>query len=143
MVAAPSVAQSTKYLEQATLTDVQQIVSDLDGSTEIRDLGSQKVALITFANGIKAFAYLNCDEDACTGLHVFASFTRPEGTSVEEAMRKANAFDYGHDAVSAGLDDDGDYYISRYLILDGGVAYDNLLVNFAVIESLAQSFTES
>jgi len=49
-------------------------------------------------------------------------------------------FNWGRAAVSAGLDDSGNMFVSRYIVLDGGVTPQNLVANLQVFEALASEF---
>lgn len=86
----------------------------------------QKVILAQAENGIKfQLTPMACDEGhtRCRGLNMVAIF------QTEASSRTVSAFNYRYAFVSAGLDDSGAAYITRYDIADYGMPRGNLAVS--------------
>lgn len=139
----PVEAQSGRILKSLDTQDLERAMSEIGGTAtldEPLDDGDPTMKL-EFSNGLIAVAEFNCNEvDGCTGLNLIAYFTRDESMSIAEAEQMTREFDWGRAAVSSGVDDRDNMFVGRYLILDHGIAYDNLVLNLQVFEALSGEF---
>lgn len=97
----------------------------------------QKVILAKAQNGIKfQLTPMACDAKAkrCRGLNMVAMFQSNAPT------RTVSAFNYRYAFVSAGLDDSGVAYITRYDLADYGMPKGNLAISLANYLHMASVF---
>ncbi len=97
----------------------------------------QKVILAKAPNGIKfQLTPMACDKSAkrCRGLNMVAMFQTNAPT------RTVSSFNYRYAFISAGLDDTGVAYITRYDIADYGMPKGNLAVSLSNYLHMASVF---
>ncbi|MEM6650223.1 MAG: YbjN domain-containing protein [Pseudomonadota bacterium] len=99
----------------------------------------QKAVLAQAENGIKfQLTPMACDEGnkRCRGLNMVAIF------QTSASSRTVSAFNYRYAFVSAGLDDSGAAYITRYDIADYGMPRGNLAVSILNYLHMAAVFDQ-
>ncbi len=97
----------------------------------------QKVILAQAPNGLKfQLTPTACDaqNQRCRGIHMLAIF------QTNAPARAVSAFNYQYAFISAGKDDSGVAYISRYDIADYGMPRGNLAVSLANYLHMADAF---
>ncbi len=138
----PAEAQSVRILTSLTTQELAQAMNRIGGSASLIESPQGSVAMqLVFANGLNAQAQLSCNETVgCSGLNLIAFFTPAQQMSIAQALDRTNRYDWARAAVASGVDEQGRMYVSRYLILDGGITETNLLTNLQVFAALCEEF---
>lgn len=136
-------AQGARLIRSMTTQELAQAMEAIGGASRLNEspaTGGLSMSL-RFANGINAIAEFNCNSSVgCNGLHLIAFFPPADGMSAEQARERVLRYNWGRAAVSAGLDDTGNMFVSRYIVIDGGITYENLVSNLRVFEALSAEF---
>lgn len=103
---------------------------------------------IKFRNGANAVAVpAVCSGEQphtnCTGLRLWANFSKPEQLATEAVAQRVNQFNVGHTATMVSYADNGSAQINMYLISDFGIAIQNMRVKLQVFESSTAAFSQS
>lgn len=139
----PAQAQTVRILTALTTQDLAEAMEAIGGQSRLNETpqGGGLSMTVRFASGLNAVAQFNCNNNTgCTGLHLIAYFPPGEVLTPQQALSRVLNFNWGRAAISAGLDDSGNMFVSRYIVLDGGVTPQNLVANLQVFEALASEF---
>jgi len=128
---------------------VTQTLTEMGATAERRtnDAGTPYYA-ITFRNGAKALAYPSVCNGAqpntgCTGLRLWANFTKPANLTVADVAKKVNDYNIGHAATMTSYSENGDAQLNMYLIADNGIAIANMKTKLQVFEASAATFSQA
>lgn len=103
---------------------------------------------VKFANGLNAVAFPTvCNGEqpftGCTGLRLWANFSKPEEKDAATVARAVNEFNLGHVATMASYSENGEAQINMYLIADYGIAIANMKTQLQVFEASAANFSQA
>jgi hypothetical protein len=103
---------------------------------------------IKFSNGANALAVPSvCNGEqpntGCTGMRLWATFTKPQQLTPGAVAQRVNQYNIGHLATMASYSDNGNATLNMYLIADSGIAIANLRIKLQVFETSAGSFSRA
>jgi hypothetical protein len=104
--------------------------------------------VIKFKNGANALAAPSvCNGEQkhtnCTGLRLWATFSKPEQLTPGAVAQRVNQYNIGHMATMASYADNGNAQINLYVIADSGIAIANLRTKLQVFERSTATFSQA
>lgn len=102
---------------------------------------------IKFANGANAVALpAVCSGEqpntGCTGLRLWANFTKPPELTPGAVAQRVNQYNLGHIATLATYNEAGNAQVNMYLISEFGIAIANMKLKLQVFEATTASFSQ-
>ncbi|QIQ85939.1 YbjN domain-containing protein [Erythrobacter sp.] len=82
--------------------------------------------------GIAVLRRSGCEAQACRGLLMTSLFTPPEGRDPATAERIARRFSATFNPASVIVNERGEHLLKSYLVLDGGVTRENLVISLGL-----------
>jgi hypothetical protein len=161
MAASPATAQPQPIRPQPSQQQPIQLILNFDGpqmgemltemgATWERRIGDngQPFYAVTFRNGANVVLLPSvCGGEqpftGCTGLRLWANFTKPEALTPATIAQRVNQFNLGHVATMASYTDNGNAQLNMYLISDNGIAIANMRTHFQVFEASAATFSQT
>ncbi|HSG35176.1 MAG TPA: YbjN domain-containing protein [Sphingomonadaceae bacterium] len=106
----------------------------------------QAIYIVKLKNGATAVAAPSiCRGEmvnsGCTGLNLYARFSKPEGKTPGAVAQFVNQYNRGHAATMATHDGQGNAQLNMYIIAEHGIALANLRTQLTVFESGTGSFS--
>ncbi len=103
---------------------------------------------IKFKNGANALAAPSvCNGEqpntGCSGLRVWATFTKPQQLTPGAVAQRVNQYNTGHLATMAMYADNGNATLNSYIIAQSGIAVANLKTELQVFEASAGTFSQA
>lgn len=120
------------------------------GATWERRNGEQGQAIyvIKLRNGATAVAVPSICRgqmvnSGCTGLNIYARYSKPEGKTPGAVAQLVNQYNRGHAATMASHDGQGNSMLNKYIIAEHGIALANLRTQLGVFESGTASYSQA
>lgn len=117
------------------------VLAEMGASYEVAQVGGQTVLVVSVPGGVRfvatPVACSGADGSNCTGLNLIALY------QTKAPARTVEAFNYRYAFSSAGRDNDGYAYLSRYITADFGIPRGNIAVNVAVFVVHAIEFNQT
>jgi Putative bacterial sensory transduction regulator len=150
-LAGPAQAQSNtsdnRELREFSAETLGPILKEMKIDYKVEDDGKGAPYLTFSYDGLKMSIYpAGCEKDTnkkCLGAFLTASWNPWQGVSRSEMMERVNAFDMKYDYVDAAIYEDNAPFMSRYMIADHGMKYQNIMVELEVFGSLANKFADA
>lgn len=128
----------------AAQADPPAVIEALDDATlrgALAALGAEATALdeealvlrVAFpGGGIAVLRRSGCEGETCRGLLMTSLFSPPEGRDPETAERIARRFSASFNPASVIVNERGEHLLKSYLVLDGGVTRQNLVISLGL-----------
>jgi hypothetical protein len=150
MGAGPAMAQEPiQVILNFDGSHLSQLLTELGATVEKRtnDEGAPFYS-ITFRNGAKALAVpAVCTGQQphtnCTGLRIWATFTKPPQLTPGAVAQRVNQYNIGHLATMATYTDNGSAQLNMYVISENGIAIANLRTKLQVFERSTATFSQA
>ena len=102
---------------------------------------------IAFPNGMRTIARrMACvevsgsDEDECKGLILLAYFSKPQGVPEAQQQAALTRFGLEQNLASVVVNREGEHVVKSYIIFDGGITLENLVVRIAFFGESAKAY---
>lgn len=151
LLALPAAAQNIDDVSRPTQIlqefDLPAILSILDELTIVhRERSNGRFVNVTFASKVRAtIGRSACGTKAlrCKGLTISARFGRGKGKwKLLDKLKKVDSFNYKHSFIKAGLDESGQFYLSRYELNDFGVTRGSIATSLLAFSKLSDRFAK-
>ncbi|MEO1729154.1 MAG: hypothetical protein AAFR64_00285 [Pseudomonadota bacterium] len=104
---------------------------------------------IAFPNGIRAIARrMACieaqgaEEEECKGLILLGYFSKPDDVSEAQQQAALTRFGLEQNLASVVVNREGEHVVKSYIIFDGGITIDNLIVRIALFGESVKAYQE-
>ena len=139
-----AVTRRTAIVSNFDLPAIVSILSELKVAHRVAEGSNGRFVNVAFANGVRAtIGRSACRNNLqfCKGLTISARFGPGKPAWAEaEKLRRANSFNYRHSFIKAGLDANGQFYLSRYELNDFGVSRGSIATSLLVFANLGERF---
>ena len=135
--------QETRLLKTMDDADLEAVLDAMDAAWESSPREDDTdLYQVTFANGLKAYAwYRVCEDGQCRGLVLVAQFSRPSGYDSDAALDdKLRGFNDTAPAAKAYRGTDGNVGLQSYIISDGGIMMGNMKAQIEVFRDSGGSY---
>lgn len=141
-----AVSSRTGIVSNFDLPTITGILRELKVQHNVAPGSNGRFVNVAFENGIRAtLGRSACRNNlqSCKGLTISARFGQGKpGWSELEKMRRVNSFNYRHGFIKAGLDANGNFYLSRYELNDFGVSRGAVATSLLVFANIGAKFNE-
>lgn len=139
-----AVTRRTATVSNFDLPAIVSILTELKIVHRVAEGSNGRFVNVAFANGVRAtIGRSACRNNLqfCKGLTISARFGtgKPAWTETEK-LRRVNSFNYRHSFIKAGLDANGQFYLSRYELNDFGVSRGSIATSLLVFANLGERF---
>ena len=148
---APANAQPTNPASSSILTSIDDEmlrIAIYNGGATATPLDDDANTLrIAFPNGMRAIARrMAClkvpgsEEDRCKGLILLGYFSKPEGVSEAQQQAALTRFGLEQNLASVVVNREGEHVVKTYIIFDGGITLENLIVRIALFGESVKAY---
>lgn len=139
-----AVTRRTAVVSNFDLLTIVSILTELKIAHRVADGSNGRFVNVAFANGVRATVGRSaCRNNLqfCKGLTISARFGQGRtGWTEIDKLRRVNSFNYRHSFIKAGLDANGQFYLSRYELNDFGVSRGSIATSLLVFANLGERF---
>lgn len=138
------VSRRTQVLQSFELPAIVEILDEL--RIVHRERSNGRFINVTFTGGTRATIGRSACRGRtprCKGLTISARFGRgkPRWKPLDK-LKKVDSFNYKHSFIKAGLDESGQFYLSRYELNDFGVTRGSIATSLLVFANLSDRFAK-
>ena len=148
---APANAQPTNPVSSSILTsiddDMLRIALTNAGASATPLDDDANTLRIAFPNGMRAIARrMACvnvpgaEEEECKGLILLGYFSKPVGVSEAQQQGALTRFGLEQNLASVVVNREGEHVVKSYIIFDGGITLENLIVQIALFGESVKAY---
>jgi len=148
-IAAPPLSAQGQALDPDTVIDA---IDETTLNRAITAIGATSAPLddenntvrIAYPNGMRGVARrMACSpENGCKGLILLGYFSKPDGVSEEQQQAALTRFGLEQNLASVMVNREGEHVVKSYIIFDGGITIDNLIVRIALFGESVKTYQE-